>query len=101
MGVNGEGARSSRPWVKHSFERQVPVGDLRANSGKNTFTYGMGGGDAQWSYGVMVTNGGLAESRGATLQLRWGSGTSESSERLVITIFAGEYNKRSQSGLSS
>jgi CubicO group peptidase (beta-lactamase class C family) len=81
-------------WVERSIQRQVPVGDLQANSGKTTFTYGMGSGDARWGYGYQWWVGRPA---GFDAAAAVGLGNQRvflvPSQRLAVTIFAGEYNK--------
>jgi CubicO group peptidase (beta-lactamase class C family) len=81
-------------WVARSTQRQVSVGDLKANSSKTTFTYGMGSEDASWGYGYQWWVGRMG---GVDFAAAVGLGNQRvfvvPSERLVVTIFAGEYNK--------
>ena len=81
-------------WVERSVRRQTPVGDLKANSGKTTFTYGMGLEDARWSFGYQWWLGQLGRVEFAAAV---GLGNQRvfvvPSARLVVTILAGEYNK--------
>jgi CubicO group peptidase (beta-lactamase class C family) len=81
-------------WVERSTRRQVSVGDLKANSSKTTFTYGMGSEDANWGYGYQWWVGRMG---GVDFAAAVGLGNQRvfvvPSEHLVVTIFAGEYNK--------
>jgi CubicO group peptidase (beta-lactamase class C family) len=81
-------------WVQRSTQRQVSVGDLKANSSKTTFTYGMGSEDANWGYGYQWWVGQMG---GVEFAAAVGLGNQRvfvvPAERLVVTIFAGEYNK--------
>jgi CubicO group peptidase (beta-lactamase class C family) len=81
-------------WVERSMQRQVSVGDLKANSGTTTFTYGMGSEDANWGYGYQWWVGHIG---GVDFAAAVGLGNQRvfvvPSEGLVVTIYAGEYNK--------